>query len=117
MPACLTCLAAGLNAARGKEEGVEGRPPGTQEDLGSCVISESQAAAMSPDYWFPVDLSIFSPLSLPDYGTVPGLWLLCYGRGQIQTNPHTLVHTDVDTHTHTGAHNRAEAQSHTDGGW
>lgn len=39
-------------------------PWGTQEDLGSSVISESQAAAMSPDYWFPMDLSIFFSLSL-----------------------------------------------------
>lgn len=39
-------------------------PQGTQEDLGSSIISESQAAAMSPDYWFPVDPSLAPSLSL-----------------------------------------------------
>lgn len=100
-------------------------PQGTQEDLDSSIISESQAAAMSPDYRLPVDpslppsLYLFLPLPLVDYGMVPGLWLLCYGRGQIQTHPHTLVHTDEQihtrTHTHTCAHNNKKAQTHADG--
>lgn len=40
---------------------------------------------------------------------VPGLWLLCYGRGQIQTNPHTLVHTNAQMDTHTHAHTQEHA--------
>lgn len=82
-----------------------------QEDLDSSIISESQAAAMSPDYWFPLDpslapsLYLFLPLPLVDYGTVPGLWLQRYGWGQIQTHPHASVHTDAPFEARTRTHN------------
>lgn len=85
-----------------------------QEDLDSSIISESQAAAMSPDYWFPLDpslapsLYLFLPLPLVDYGTVPGLWLRRYGRGQIQTHPHAFVHTDAPFEARTRAHNNTQ---------
>lgn len=90
-----------------------------REDLGSSIISKSQAAAMSPDYWFPLDpslapsLYLFLPLPLIDYGMIPGLWLLRYGRGQIQTPPHTFVHTDaqIDTRTHNNTQARMETGS------
>ena len=104
-------------------------PQGMQEDLNSSIISESQAAAMSPDCWVPVDLSLspspvslsrtFSvplfpppPLSLSlsllalgfivDFSCVPGLWLLLCGRGQIltQTYVHPYTQTRASTQTH-----------------
>lgn len=95
----------------------KGGPQGVQEDLDSSIISESQAAAMSPDYWFPLDpslapsLYLFLPLPLVDYGTVPGLWLQRYGRGQIQTHPHAFVHTDAPCEARTRAHNNPQTGS------
>lgn len=42
----------------------ERAPQGAQGDLNSSIITESQAAAMSPDCRVPVELSLFLPLSL-----------------------------------------------------
>lgn len=39
-------------------------PQGVQEDLNSSIITESQAVAMSPDCWVPVELSLFLSLLL-----------------------------------------------------
>lgn len=97
-------------------------PQGTQEDLNSSIITESQAAAMSPDCWVPVELSLSLslsiypsfclPLSLSislflalgiavDYGAVPGLWLLRYGEGQIHTQTYTRSCTHIEANTQT----------------
>lgn len=46
----------------GEGGGVKRRPTGrTQRDLNSSIMSESQAAAMSPDCRVPAELSLFPP--------------------------------------------------------
>lgn len=95
-------------------------PQGSREDLNSSIITESQAAAMSPDCRVPAEFfppcliyPLFHPLSLlfwsqvSQYNSaVPGLWLLCGDRGQIHTQTEHLL-------SHRHGHTRAEVHKHT----
>ena len=92
-------------------------PQGTQEDLNSSIITESQAAAMSPDCCVPVELSLslsvslsltlfMSPplyLSLSPFGTGDHSRLQCCSRPLASTlwqGPNTCTNTHAPMHTH-----------------
>lgn len=82
-------------------------PRGTQEDLGSSVISERQAAAMSPDYWFPMDLSRAISLSF-SLSTSRRLWYAsfqAFGFYVLARAKYKQTHTPscTQTWTHTQA--------------